>query len=46
MSALQLPENYRWLSKLRGLPRIIQLGIAEYGTKEVVGKGSNRTIIG
>jgi uncharacterized protein (TIGR02594 family) len=41
-----LPAKYQWLRKLRGLPRTITLGLAEYGTREVVGKGSNRTIIG
>lgn len=46
MSAPDLPENYRWLLKLRGLPRMVKLGLAEYGTHEIVGKGSNRTIIG
>jgi uncharacterized protein (TIGR02594 family) len=41
-----LPAKYQWLRKLRGLPRTITLALAEYGTREVVGKGSNRTIIG
>jgi uncharacterized protein (TIGR02594 family) len=40
-----LPAEYQWLEKLRGLPLTIRLGLAEYGTREVVGRGSNRTII-
>lgn len=43
---MNLPDQYRWLVKLRGLPRTISLAIAELGVKEVVGKGSNKTIIG
>lgn len=42
---MKLPEKYQWITKLRGLPLTIKLGLAEYGTAEVVGKGSNRTII-
>lgn len=40
-----LPAAYAWLPKLKGLPLVIQLALAEHGTREVVGKGSNRTII-
>jgi uncharacterized protein (TIGR02594 family) len=40
-----LPTQYQWLKSLRGLPNTIRLGLAEYGVAEVVGKGSNRTII-
>jgi len=43
---MNLPEKYQWLRSLRGLPKTIRIGLAEYGVKEVVGKGSNRTIIG
>lgn len=42
---MKLPAQYQWLTKLRGLPRTISLALAELGTAEVVGKGSNRTII-
>jgi uncharacterized protein (TIGR02594 family) len=40
-----IPEQYRWLESVQGLPNTIRFGLAEYGTTEVVGKGSNRTII-
>lgn len=43
---MNLPTQYQWLAKLRGLPNTIKLALAELGTKEVVGKGSNKTIIG
>jgi uncharacterized protein (TIGR02594 family) len=41
-----IPKQYQWLNSLTGLPKTIQIGLAEYGVTEVVGKGSNRTIIG
>jgi len=41
-----IPTEYQWLTKLRGLPNTIKLALKEYGVKEVVGKGSNATIIG
>lgn len=40
------PTQYSWLTKLKGLPNTIKLGLAEYGVQEVVGRGSNKTIIG
>jgi uncharacterized protein (TIGR02594 family) len=43
---ITLPPRYQWLLKLRGLPNTIKLALAEHGVAEVVGKGSNRTIIG
>lgn len=43
---MNLSAQYSWLPKLRGLPRTIKLALAEYGTQEIVGRGSNRTIIG
>ena len=43
---MNLPTEYQWLAKLRGLPNTIKLALAELGVKEVVGKGSNKTIIG
>lgn len=45
MNVSKLPEKYRWAGGLSGIPMTIQVAVAEYGTKEVVGKGSNRTII-
>lgn len=41
-----LPNEYQWLTSLRGLPNTIKLALKEHGVKEVVGKGSNATIIG
>ena len=40
-----LPK-YGWLANVTEMPNTIKLGLAEYGVHEVVGKGSNRTIIG
>lgn len=41
-----LPSQYTWLTKLKGLPNTIKIGLANLGTAEVVGTGSNKTIIG
>ena len=43
---MTLPTQYQWLAKLRGLPNTIKIGLPNLGTQEVVGKGSNRTILG
>lgn len=40
-----IPTQYQWLTKLRGLPNTIRFALQEYGVKEVVGRGSNKTII-
>jgi uncharacterized protein (TIGR02594 family) len=40
------PKGYEWLGKIGALPRTIQVGISMIGTAEIVGRGSNRTIIG
>lgn len=37
--------GYEWLDKLSPLPRTIQEGLKLLGVAEVVGKGSNKTII-
>lgn len=42
---MNLPTEYQWLPKLRGLPNTIKLALAEFGVAEVVGRGSNKTII-
>jgi uncharacterized protein (TIGR02594 family) len=42
----KLPTGYEWLNDVQGLPRTIHLGLKELGVKEVVGRGSNATIIG
>lgn len=42
----ELPTKYSWLKSVRGLPNTIRFALAEYGVREVVGRGSNRTIIG
>jgi len=43
---MQFPTNYEWLGTLGVLPRCIQEALNLFGTAEVVGKGSNATIIG
>lgn len=43
---MTLPTQYQWLTELRGLPNTIKLGLELFGIQEVVGKGSNKTIIG
>ena len=40
-----LPPQYQWLHKVNGLPRTIAECIKLHGVQEVVGKGSNATII-
>lgn len=40
------PPAYAWLANVGQLPRTIQEAMRLYGTAEVVGKGSNKTIIG
>ncbi len=41
-----ISSNYEWLSNVGALPKTIQQGLRLLGVAEVVGKGSNRTIIG
>jgi uncharacterized protein (TIGR02594 family) len=43
---MQYPKGYEWLGDVGQLPRTISEGIAALGVAEIVGKGSNRTIIG
>lgn len=40
-----IPEKYKWLNNIGTLPRMVAEGLQLLGTKEVVGKGSNKTII-
>lgn len=40
------PPGYAWLGSVGTLPRTVQEGLALHGVAEVVGHGSNRTIIG
>lgn len=40
------PKGYEWLGTVGQLPRTIQESAALLGVAEIVGKGSNRTIIG
>lgn len=40
-----IPANYQWLQSLEGLPNTIRLAMAEHGVAEIVGTGSNKTII-
>lgn len=39
-----LPASYKWLNDI-ALPNTIKFAIAEFGVVEVVGQGSNKTII-
>lgn len=41
-----VPKKYRWLLSTAGLPTTLRLALQEYGVQEVVGRGSNNTIIG
>lgn len=43
---MTLPSQYQWLESLKGLPNTIKEALKLYGAQEVVGKGSNATIIG
>ena len=40
-----LPSQYRWLNKIKTLPNNIANALEFYGVQEIVGKGSNKTII-
>jgi uncharacterized protein (TIGR02594 family) len=42
---MNFPPAYPWLSTLGQLPRTIQQAMRLYGTQEIVGKGSNKTIL-
>jgi uncharacterized protein (TIGR02594 family) len=43
---MKLPSQYQWLTSLKGLPNTIKFALDQYGVVEVIGRGSNRTIIG
>jgi uncharacterized protein (TIGR02594 family) len=42
---MSLPEKYKWLEAIGTLPKTISIGLTYLGTRETVGKGSNRTIM-
>ena len=42
---MNLPTNYQWLTQVGTLPKCIQEGLALLGVQEIVGKGSNKTIL-
>jgi uncharacterized protein (TIGR02594 family) len=42
---MKAPTSYAWLDTVGQLPRTIQEALRLYGIAEVVGKGSNKTII-
>lgn len=42
---MSIPTQYRWLNSVGQLPRTILIGLQFHGLQEVVGKGSNATII-
>jgi uncharacterized protein (TIGR02594 family) len=43
---MNIPPKYEWLENVGTLPLTIQEGLKLLGVAEVVGKGSNKTIIG
>ena len=43
---MKTDPKYTWINSLKGLPKTISLGMDFLGVAEVVGKGSNKTIIG
>lgn len=43
---MTLPKEYAWLNQVGTLPKTIQVALPLLGVQEVVGRGSNRTIIG
>ena len=42
---MTIPKGYEWLGKVGTLPKTISEGLKLFGTQEVVGKGSNKTIM-
>ena len=42
---MSIPSNYQWLSNIKSLPKNISIGLDNLGVQEVVGKGSNKTIM-
>lgn len=42
---MNIPAQYQWLLELHTLPKTTSLALKELGVTEVVGKGSNKTII-
>lgn len=40
-----LPTQYQWLNNVGVLPKTIQVALKYLGTQEIVGKGSNKTIL-
>lgn len=42
---MSVPKEYEWLSSIGALPRTISQGVKLLGVQEVVGRGSNRTIM-
>ena len=42
---MSIPAQYQWLLELHPLPKTISLALKELGVAEVIGKGSDRTII-
>jgi uncharacterized protein (TIGR02594 family) len=44
-TSVAIPKGYEWLSTVGQLPRTITEALKLFGTHEVVGKGSNKTIM-
>lgn len=40
-----IPKQYEYLNTMQGVPRLVKEGLATYGVTEVVGRGSNHTIL-
>jgi uncharacterized protein (TIGR02594 family) len=42
---MNIPDQYKWLLTVGDLPKVITNGLSFLGVQEIVGKGSNKTII-
>lgn len=42
----KVPDQYKWLEEIGELPRMVQEGLKEYGTKEMAGANNSPTIMG
>jgi uncharacterized protein (TIGR02594 family) len=42
---MSIPQNYQWITKLDPLPRTIVEALKLFGVHEVLGSGSNKTIL-
>lgn len=42
---MNIPSQYKWLTEIENLPKTISLALEQFGVAEVVGRGSNKTIL-